>query len=120
MKKLICLLLIAFQAAGCSTSGGMYKSGDSQHGELSVGRTAATVLGGLGAAAAIRKGGGGGTADAGDFCFWLFGPRPSEKIIVLPAEDFRFRSGLHQTPGQIPDTNIKCKNPLRLLQLLLF
>lgn len=60
MKKLICLLLIAFQAAGCSTSGGMYKSGDSQHGELSVGRTAATVLGVLGAAAAIRKGGGGG------------------------------------------------------------
>ena len=60
MKKLICLLLITFQAAGCSTSGGMYKSGDSTHGELSVGRTAVTVLGVLGAAAAIRKGGGGG------------------------------------------------------------
>jgi len=60
MKKLVCLLLIAFQAAGCSTSGGMYKSGDSTHGELSVGRTAVTVLGVLGAAAAIRKGGGGG------------------------------------------------------------
>lgn len=60
MKKLICSLLIAFQAVGCSTSGGMYKSGDSEHGELSVGRTAVTVLGILGAAAAVRKGGGGG------------------------------------------------------------
>ena len=33
---------------------------NSTHGELSVGRTAVTVLGVLGAAAAIRKGGGGG------------------------------------------------------------
>lgn len=49
---------IALQAASCSTCGGLYKSGDSQHGELSVGRTAVTVLGVLGAVVAIRKGGG--------------------------------------------------------------
>ena len=38
----------------------MYKSGDSKNGEFSVGRTAVTVLGILGAAAAVRNGGGGG------------------------------------------------------------
>jgi hypothetical protein len=68
----------------------------------------------------IRKGGGDGTAGACQLDLWLFGPRSCEKIIVLPAENLRLITTFHQTPGKIPDTNIKCENPLRFLHLLFF
>jgi len=60
MKNIICTIFICFHLISCSTSGGMYKSGDNKDGEFSVLRTAVTVIGVLGAADAIRKGGGGG------------------------------------------------------------
>lgn len=60
MKKLICSILISLHLIGCSTSGGIYKSGDATDGEFSVGRTALTVLGVIGAAAIVKGGGGGG------------------------------------------------------------
>lgn len=62
MRRLTCALAILALLAGCSTAGGIYKSGDSENGEFSVGRTVLTVLGVLAVGAAARNGGGGGGA----------------------------------------------------------
>ena len=56
--KFLCYLIVVVHLVGCSTRGGVYKSGDSEHGEFSLGRTALTILG-VAAAAAAAKGGGG-------------------------------------------------------------
>jgi hypothetical protein len=65
VKQTILLLLVSV-LVGCSTSGGMYKEGDAEHGEFSAGRTALTILGIIGAAAVAKNaGGGGGYADEG-------------------------------------------------------
>jgi hypothetical protein len=58
--KFLCYLMILIQLAGCSSAGGIYKSGDSEHGEFSLGRTALTILGAAAIAAAAKDGGGGG------------------------------------------------------------
>lgn len=65
MTKFICTVLIALNIFGCSTNGGIYKSGDAKDGEFSAGRTALTVLGVIGAAAIAKGGGGGGYQDQG-------------------------------------------------------
>jgi len=63
MKKLFICFVALCLLAGCSTSGGIYKSGDPQHGEFSPGRTALTILG-VAAAVSAARGGGGGAQDA--------------------------------------------------------
>lgn len=64
-KKLFCLILISLQLVSCSTKGGIYKSGDREHGEFSMGRTVMTVIGVAAAAAAAKGGGGGAPQDSG-------------------------------------------------------
>jgi hypothetical protein len=60
MKKIISLILLISFLVGCSTSGGIYKKGDSSNGDFSAGRTILSVIGVLAAVAAARGGGGGG------------------------------------------------------------
>lgn len=66
MRNAISALAACALLVGCSTAGGIYKSGDTEHGEFSVGRTILTVIGvAAGVAAARNSGGGGGFADGG-------------------------------------------------------
>lgn len=52
------VFLILSLLSGCSTAGGMYKSGDSQHGEFSVVRSIFAVFGVVAVVAAASQGGG--------------------------------------------------------------
>jgi hypothetical protein len=65
MKRALVCLLVFIHLLGCSTSGGIYKKDDPQHGEFSLGRTALTILGVAAAAAAVKGGGGGGYQEQG-------------------------------------------------------
>lgn len=61
-KNISTILLFAL-VSGCSTSGGIYKKGDSVNGEFSPGKTVLGVVGALAAVAAavaVGKSGGGG------------------------------------------------------------
>ena len=63
MKRILSLGLVVALTMGCSTKGGVYKDGDSENGEFSIGRTSLgtlAVVGAVAAAAAVSKGGGGG------------------------------------------------------------
>lgn len=65
MKKLIAISLVAALLAGCSTAGGIYKRGDAENGEFSLGKTLLSVIAVAGAVAVVRKGGGGSYAESG-------------------------------------------------------
>lgn len=73
MTKTIAIFLTASILIGCSSTGGIYKEGDSANGEFSAGRTFLTALTVLGAAAAIKKGGGGGGGQESGFA-WDYQP----------------------------------------------
>lgn len=73
MKKAILGFMVASMLAGCSTAGGMYKSGDVQNGEFSPGRTLLSVLA-VAAAVAVVKNGGGGGGGYGSGYAWDYQP----------------------------------------------
>lgn len=52
----IAIITVSFFISSCSTSGGIYKKDDPQHGEFSVGRTLLSVIGAIGTAALIKNG----------------------------------------------------------------
>lgn len=62
-KLLVAVVVASLITTGCSTSGGMYKKGDSKNGGFSLGRTL-LVLGAVAATVAVASNGGGqGLAD---------------------------------------------------------
>ena len=58
LKRYFTLVVILAFLNGCSTAGGMYKSGDSQHGEFSFVRSAFAIFGVVAVIAAGSQGGG--------------------------------------------------------------
>ena len=73
MQKLLSWILIASLLTGCSTAGGMYKKGDSTHGEFSTSRTILGVLGAAAVIAGARSKSGGGGYSAPDYA-WDYQP----------------------------------------------
>lgn len=76
MKRLIAAVVACSVLLGCSTAGGVYRQGDQNDGEFSVGRTFLTILGVAAVVGAARNGGGGGGYSAEGYAWdWQPGNR---------------------------------------------